>query len=298
MTAMENAEPLPDGTPQIDDVNQSLVDTLWKTHDVFYRFWLYGSFALMFIIAGLLIVYDPNSTSSTQNDGSLILALLPLIVPVWINLYYTQKLQNEMMVQIAQSLGYQFSKTMSLDGFSGRIFSIGYGQRAADCMSGVYKSFPFRIFTFYYTTGYGKSAQTHINTVFALVYPKPMLHIVLNPPGSMLANELELSDVERVELEGGFSDTCKLYVAKGKQMEAREIFQPDVMQEILASFASTTLEISGNGVYLMRTGSFSNRKAFLDLVALVDGLMDKLLPGLASIGSDESSTAPAPLNQV
>lgn len=289
---------MPDGKDagEIDDVNQSVSDALWKTHRTIYVSSLALGIGLVVLIAICLIVFDPWSTSATQNDGSLICALIPLLIPLAINLYYTQKFKREMMVQIAQSLGYAYQEKMSLDGFSGRIFTTGHGQNASNCMSGDYKGFPFRIFSFGYVTGYGKSAQGHFTTVFALTYPKLLPHVLMNPPGSTIGNLIELSDMEQVELEGAFSDSCKLYVAKGNQVEVREIFQPDTMQEMLSTFAASTLEIFGTGVYLMQAGSFDNRKIFFEMLANVDSLIDTLLPGLESVSNKADAAAPAMAN--
>lgn len=75
----------------------------------------------------------------------------------------------------------------------------------------------------------------------------------------------------------------KYYVDKGKQMEIREILQPDVMQKLQESFTGFGIEMFGNTLYVIQTGTITKRSDFLAMIALVDKLFGTFLPGLRAV---------------
>jgi len=285
-------DPLPAGTPvldaaTIDDVGKGVDNYLWKQHRSAYIATLVGSAFAALVCATLLYLYDPYFLSSDQNDSSILLVLFVLFLPpVVMNLAATRKIQREFVQQMATALGFTYSTSAPTESVSGTFFSLGHSPHLTDVMSGTYKDRLVRIYTYQYTTGSGKNQQTHTYTVFEMNYGAPLPHIIMNVPELFAPG-----DVEHVELEGNFDNDFKLFVSKGQQMEIREIFQPDVMQELISSFTSFSMEISGATVYIMRTGTLTNKQKFLDIISAIDKLFDDILPGLEAIARDQVTSA-------
>ena len=141
-----------------------------------------------------------------------------------------------------------------------------------------------RIYTFRYTVGSGKNQHTYTYTVFEMNCEAALPHVTVNLP------ELSLfSGMEKVELEGEFSKQFNIHVEAGKQMEIREIFQPDVMADLQDAFSKYSLETSGQMFYLMKSGAINERKTFLDMVAAVDHLFDALIPELDAMARGQGT---------
>ena len=261
----------------IDSVDQGETNYLWNVHRTLYIAVLFGSCLAAAALATVLYLFDPHFLNLDQNDLSLLLVLMVLAVPpVIMNINARMKAHREFIAHMADVLGLSYSPDAPYASVSGTFFSLGYGQRLFNVLSGMYKENPVRIFDYVYMTGYGKSQETHPYTVFELRYDAPLPHVLMNIP-ELIAP----SDVERVKLEGDFNEKFKLYVSTGRQMEIRELFQPDVMQEFIDTFSSYVMEVSGDRVYLMRPGSLpSNRDEFVELISMIDHVIDNILPGL------------------
>ena len=264
--------------PEIDDVTKSAEVLLWGKYKWLFLLSLVGGIALA-ILSGIAI-YGTYSSAGNTSGNEIILPFLFLLIPLGVWQYIKAKVQHQFMQQMATDLGYTYSAAALFSSVSGVSFSEGHSQKLVDVISGTYRDCPVRIFTYYYTVGSGKNSHTYIETIFELTYITPLPHVLLGTSEHLFAG-----DVERVSLEGDFNNYFKLYIAKGHQVEAREIFQPDVMQDFITSFQKLGFEIYGNKVYVIRNGILSKKADFLSMQNLIDSLIDKLLPGLHAVAS-------------
>ena len=271
---------------EIDSVQQGVRDYLLRKHsNVFLS--VSGASILFLVIAGAMFYLQGRQfLPLIANDDSfailigiflLFILLIPQIIMYWVA--YKQ-VRREFMQQIAESLGYTYSTSAPLESVSGVLFSDGHAQKIYDVISGTYKNFPVRLFTYQYTTGYGKSAHTFYTTCLELTYEASLPHILLYP-GYIFAMGLmlDLDVFEKVSLEGNFDDYFSLYVSKNAQVETREILTPDIMQELIQSFTNYKMEINGNKVYMSIQKILNTRSEILEMHDLADSLIDGLLPG-------------------
>lgn len=138
----------------------------------------------------------------------------------------------------------------------------------------------------------GKHSHTYTDTVCELTYPVAMPHIVLLPR-TIFNNDLGMFSgivsLQKVELEGDFGKYFNLYAEASAQVQVREIFTPDIMQDLMEQFKDNDLEIIGTKVYLLEHGQFTSRAEYQALHALGATLIDKFLPGLRAIARDETT---------
>jgi len=279
---MPPAVPAPqDLGAEIDDVRASTRAYIRANHAI-----LFGTTTALCVafaaVSGFFCYLILTSGLPDVDLRIIFVPIVPLMVPLMMYGYYQSRVQHVFIQQLAATLGFSYSQHADRSTVSGTFFDLGHSQSLADVMAGTHKNYPMRVYTYQYVTGSGKSQETHTYTVIEMRYGKPLPHVTMNLPEFGTPG-----GVERVELEGNFNDTFKLYVSTGQQMEIREIFQPDVMQDFLASLTGYSMEIYGDALYLMTHRTFSKRQDFLDMIAAVDTVLDDVLPGLEAVTHDE-----------
>jgi hypothetical protein len=281
-----SAAPQADLGPDIEDVGASTREYVWHKHGI-----LFGAAAALCVSLSVVISYAVYESYVLQPDNfdanNLMWPALPLVGLWALYRYYRSKVQHLFAQQLAADIDFTYETNASPATVSGTFFSLGHSAKLSNVMSGTHAGQPVRVYTYQYTVGYGKNQHTHIYTVFEMDYGATLPHVIVNVPELFAP-----SDMERVELEGGFNKDFNVYVSKGAQTEVREIFQPDVMQDLVSSFKSFSMEISGKNVYLMQKGALTKKQTFLDMLDLTDHLLDKLIPGLRAAGSDAASVSP------
>jgi hypothetical protein len=221
---------------------------------------------------------------------TLSIALVPLIFPFMGYISLATQIQKVFIKQIATALGFTYTESEPVGERHAVMFAEGTAHWMNDILTGTYRDYQMRIYTHSYTVGEGKSRRVISEMMCELDYPQPLPHILLN-----FKKDIP-NDVERVMLEGNFSDLFPLYVSRGKQMEVREIFQPDAMEVLANSFTKNAIEITAEPhsatVYISYPDVLDNRAQFLQSIALVDNLIDRILSGLGAVGRDKTSYLP------
>ena len=263
----------------IEDIHSGTRRYIRENHAI-----LFGT-VLIVCIAGSValavsIVLGLRSGSLRLGSGDFLLPLAPLLIPLGFYAHFRSVVTKVFLRQLAEAIGFTYVGNASYQSVSGTFFSRGHSPRLSNALTGTHKEHPCRIYEYQYTEGSGKNSHTYTYTVFEMAYSSSLPHVLIN--ASSLFTPLKM---ERVELEGDFDKSFSVYVDQGKQMEVREILQPDVMQDLIASFEGFGMEMSGSNVYVFRKDTITNRTAFLALIALVDKLFDEILPGLRAASS-------------
>ena len=271
--------------PEIDSVAQGTQMVINQHKRVFYSAW---AVAVVLVFVGFMWLVNSGGEYA---PNAWFFLLVPLAVPLFFYFRYAKQARQMMMTQIAQSFGYSYSADASLDSIDGLIFSNGHSRSMSDVLSGTYRDHPVRMFTYQFTVGSGKSAHTYTDTVCELTYDAPLPHVVLLPHQWLGVSAdvglfSGLGNLQKGELEGDFNEHFDIYVEKDAQLELREIFEPDIMQELVNLFKDCDVEISGNKLYILVHSQYSTRAQYVVLHGLAGTLIDKLLPGLRSASQD------------
>ncbi|HVO28891.1 MAG TPA: hypothetical protein VMT81_02845, partial [Candidatus Paceibacterota bacterium] len=173
--------------------------------------------------------------------------LVPLVFPLFTYNIARNKVQHEFMQQFAAANGFTYAARGATDGLDGSLFQIGHDRSVVDLVSGQFQNDPISLFTYAYTTGYGKQRQVHHDTIFELQFDTAMPDMLLENVGHTFGESLSLklsgSGKELVKLEGDFNQYFSLSIPKGYEVEALEIFTPDIMQELIEKAKRFSLEI-------------------------------------------------------
>jgi hypothetical protein len=269
----------------IDSVVASTRQYVWRRHGL-----LMGSVIAVAFGVGVYLFFFvfPWGLDAGQIVTNAVYSFgLPQLLTLFLYAYFQSQVAHLFVAQVGKTLGFSYERKGDLNTVSGEFFKVGHSKRMYDVLLGTYKGKGMRIYTYRYTVGYGKTARTYTNTVYELESGTELPHVVMN----LQEAPLFMSGMERVELEGNFNKRFSVDVEKGKQMEVREILQPDVMAELYDSFGGYTIEFMGNNIYVIEIGPLWHREKFLSLFKLVDTLFDKLIPELNAMAAGKKISA-------
>jgi hypothetical protein len=208
---------------------------------------------------------------------------LAALVPAYV--YILGRIQHEFMRQFAAANNFSYSTKGSLDDLDGTLFQIGHSKSVTDVVSGSYNDSPMELFTYTYVTGEGKSSQTHNFTIFKF-------HLNTNMPDIVLENKSYFfgefifghkADKVTLELEGDFNKYFNLSVPKGYEIEALQVFTPNIMLDLEEKCRLLSLEIVNSHLFIYKNSVIQNRKDLYELYGCAKYFKEKLAPVLARI---------------
>lgn len=217
------------------------------------------------------------------------LYVLPVLWPVIEYYSIKLKLQRAFIQQFARENGYTFLETTTCG--TTPFFSLGHDARVRDAIEGEYHGHPIVFYTYSYTVGYGKHKSTYTSSVISLGIVADMPDITL-----LSANNYSRvpspSGSNKLRLEGDFNKYFTLYVPRGYEVEALQVFTPDIMVHLLDYGKKYNIEISHNNIYIhsdkimdskIKLEAFHNlAKYFVDEIGPVLALMKPSLLAQAS----------------
>ena len=264
---------VPQADEEIDDVSASTWHYIFKHY---YKgvFW-YSVFAVVSCIIAVVIVVN--------NPILFQLGFIIIAIVATIGMYVYQRVLAVIKVEFTQQLGAELGLTYtgdaSLGTVSGKWFTLGSRRSITNVLEGVYKTVPLRIFTYRYVvitdSGDNQSSTPFDYTVFEATLKGTVPDILaFSKKGIQYvpATALGFQD-ESLRLEGNFNDYFLLYVPKGREQEAYQIFTPDVMAVLIDKASGLHFECVGNKVYIYKEGVITKREVFESLVELAQYLM-------------------------
>jgi hypothetical protein len=213
--------------------------------------------------------------------------IFPAILPFIGYTIARGKIQHEFMQQFAATNGFSYTSIGSLDGLDGTLFQVGHNKLVTDVINGQFQGHPISLMTYKYVTGFGKSQQTHYYTIYELQFDITLPDILLENVGHSFGEPLfgKLSGKELIKLEGDFNKYFSLSIAKGYEIEALEIFTPDVMVELIDKAKQFSLEIVNGHLFIYGNGVVGTKQGLYDLYGLAQYFIEKLGPVLTRMKS-------------
>ncbi len=275
---------VPSAGESIDNVNKSALN-YFKAHYLF---------AISVIVStGILeilsVIYYFNYylleilTPAETPAPAVLFLLAPLMLPILVFVYLQRKFQHEFMKQFAAANGYVYSAKGDLSGLDGDLFRIGNSKFVSDVVSGSYENYPISLFTYQYIIGSGKDRRAYYYTVFKLGFSASMPDILLKSKyvSEDFIFKIKNVNAEYIKLEGDFNKYFTLSVKKGYEVEALEVFTPDVMQELVEKAKSFSLEIINDHLFIYTSKIVSTQKDLYAFYDLAKYFIEKLGPVLA-----------------
>ncbi|MGC1779892.1 MAG: hypothetical protein WBB34_18315 [Xanthobacteraceae bacterium] len=276
--------------PNIDDFNENIDDVDLGVHDYIWtkrRTLFLGVCAASVAVCAALWLLEVKYYGTLKDAMGD--TLLVLLVPWLLYVHFKTQMQHLFMQQVAQAIGFGYESTGSLQTVQGKIFELGSARRMEDVLSGVYQGHPIHIFGYSCRIQAGKSSYTVRYTIFALAFGGAMPDIAMAPKSFSTAGTLGSAPdgCTKITLEGDFNEYFHLYAPNSYEVEIREIFQPDLMAELVEKYQSYRIEIAGGTLYVV-CPLITNKAKFLAAHDLTDQLFGRLALQLKTM-----ATAPA-----
>ena len=178
-----------------------------------------------------------------------------------------------LMRQFAKDLGYKYTGQGNRESVVGSLFGIGHSRSISHVIDSINESHPVRIFFYSYIVGEGKSSHTYQNTVFEKTFDCIVPHILVHKPDLFFSNDIPVFEGGvNLTLEGDFNKYFSLTVQKDFEMEAYEIFTPDVMEELIETSKKFGFEFIQNKLYIYTRKFIDKRTELDDLFTLSEKL--------------------------
>lgn len=171
--------------------------------------------------------------------------------------------QQMYMQQFADQNGFDLTPKLPIVSYPGAIFGKGYNCYFANLVRGDYQKLPFEFSNYYYTTGSGRSRQTHDYGVLRITLTRKLPHIVLDNRSNNFLNISNLPTYkgrQKLQLEGDFNKYFDLYVPAGYERDALYFITPELMQQLIDYGAKFDIEIIDNYLYIYSEKPFKLQK--------------------------------------
>jgi len=210
--------------------------------------------------------------------------ILPLIIPIIGYRIISGRVQHEFMQQFSIHKGFTYLPKGNLDGLDGNLFQIGYNRLVTDVIKGEYKNCPMTLLTYSYVSQNNRYSQTYTYTVFELQFKTKMPNILLQKISDSYEESFEKCfDGDILKLEGDFNKYFTVNVAKGYELEALEVFTPDVMADLIDKAKNFSLEIVNDHLFIYAHKIISTKKELIEFYDLAQYFVEKLGPVLSKI---------------
>lgn len=255
--------------PEIESVNESALGYIRKKY-------LLQS-VILIILAVVILVFSIRV-------GNLALAYL---IPILLFFGYTfveKKILRAFMQQFAEANGYQFAAKGSLEEVAANYLQMGHSRHMDNVVSGKYAECPIRFFDFGCTVGYGRNSRRINFSSCEITYNKTLHKFFLDAKvHNFLFENLWANPhtgEEKLSLEGDFNKYFTLYVSPGCQVEALEIFTPDIMEKLIDLSQKFSLEFVGDKLYIYTRSLIKKREDLYAVFKLAKFLVSELAPKL------------------
>ena len=250
-------------TPKIRNIGKETVAELYKQ----WQFWSILAFAIISSIALLILL-----------GGYEIVAFIPFIVIILYAGFAREKVKILFWKQFAKLNGWQYKSNSDPSQESGIMFRQGHSRHISYCVEGVVDGRNFRVFNYNFTIGYGKESKIYCYTVFSFKFDGTFPHIYLNNK----ANSYSIRVGESIPLPSEFEKSFSLSAPKEYEIEALEIFTPDVLASLLDNKFGHDVEFINQEMLIFSDEQINRSeelgkefKRALELEDLLDEKLDK-----------------------
>lgn len=152
-----------------------------------------------------------------------------LLLIIFYCLAIYKKVKNLFWKQTAEANGWQYKESASEIEGSGIMFQQGKRRSVGNLIEGNADNRPFSTFNYSFVTGEGKHQITHAYQVFSFAFNGSFPHLYLNNRH----NSYNITVGEKIPLPFEFEKEFCLSAPKEYEIEALEIFTPDILSKIL-----------------------------------------------------------------
>lgn len=255
---------------------KSVPMAVWDYIKFRWQFW-----SILMIVSVLLIILTFRILNGKWSNYGFEGFFFPLFIFVVIMnvVLIEERIMASFWKQLADINGWQYKRYDNPNHQeSGVMFRKGDKRYISNIIEGSINNRHFRIFSYGFTVGSGKNKRGHDYTVFAFKFNGSFPHIYLNNRH----DRYSISAGEEIPLPEEFEKNFSLSAPKEYEIEALEIFTPDVLTSFLNGGFTYDIEFVNQEMLIFTKGRINNfeklEKEFkraLELEDLLDEKLDK-----------------------
>lgn len=223
-----------------------------------------------------------------------ILNIIPIIDLITISLflifcyiiYIYNKAQKIFMEQFAKDNGLNYQKTAPIETVHGKLFEVGHSRSINNVISGIYKDHPMRIFNYTFVTGHGRHSRSHGFTVLELSFEKVDFPHILLLSQTMGYYRGIRGKSESISLEDEFRKDFELFVQKGYEIEAMQIFTLETLRTIKEKVAKFSIGFYDKTVYFFDDKTIGKNIDLQELLGVTEKVFESMRPLLNRLYND------------
>jgi hypothetical protein len=276
---------------RIDNVDQQFWSYVWK----YKRTGLTRCIILITLAAISLIAYYSSSLPAINGAGNnfgffFFLGLIPAgIVYVWIRLV-KKSMVDGMLQQFAERNSYSYAASAPIDTTYGTLFRIGGKNKVTDVVRGSYAGHNLELFLHELAIPVGKNDEIFESTVLRLTLSGVLPNMLLIPKHRKRGKRLDYARYfeinNTITLEGNFSDRFTLYALPQNQIEALQVFNPEIMAIVEDEAGGYIVEFSGSQIFIYIDDYIATAADLQRLFSIAKRLSDELTPLAAGLAND------------
>jgi hypothetical protein len=187
--------------------------------------WFYSLIAVP-VILNILVLFVASKEADIGE--AIIIPWLPFLI--W-RFKVARSMRTKFWQQVAKAKGWVFASDASVDDQEALFLNTGHTRRLQNVVKGVQAELPCRVFESRYTVGRGKRKTTYKFACMAFQFTGSFPHLYLNKKDnkvSFISNEKF-----KISLPTSFDEQFALYAPNEYELEALQVFTPDVMEYLL-----------------------------------------------------------------
>lgn len=208
--------------------------------------------------------------------------VIPVFILVLLVGYFKSRYENNLFEGFANSNNFTYQKKGVIPDQIGHLFLVGHSHKISCVVSGGYQNWPFLLFLYKYTIGYGRNQQTYHRAVITIDFNTNLPTFVLRRHSVLQLLNEEGDNIkssgytEKLELEGDFNKHFQVFVKPNTQPDVLTILTPDIMQ-ILEGLDKYEIELAPLGRFYVYTFNYiTKRQQLIDLYRAVGILTEKI----------------------
>lgn len=194
--------------------------------------------------------------------------------------------QFEFMRQFAERNNLTFEVAGDTATLHGDLFARGHSAAMTCVLSGMRNGFPLRFFLYDYTTGTGKQKRAHFFTVAEVTFRGNLPDVIVDTTEDRYTDD-GIDGAHRVVVLGNrFDEHFTLRVAEGHEIEALEVFTPEIIEEVIGRGRGYSFEFINNHLYVWTAGHVQTSVRLRHMLELAHYLIDALAYRLGRLHDD------------
>ena len=230
---------------------------------------------IMVMSATASVLVSGNVVRALMNAVPTLVTLAVIILAVFIVARFTTRGQM-MMLKFALDNHLTYTATKTSPPTDPIMFNIGHSRFVTNELD--WPNDDLTLADYEYTVGSGKNSRTYRLKYARVKLPRNVPHLLLNAKGNFVNMGIGNYEVKKLKLEGDFDKYFDLCTPPDYQIDALEIFTPDVMAILLDVGRRYDYELVGNYLYIYASKMFdsNNReKQIKEMLQIVDALAPK-----------------------